>query len=151
MAYGYPYQAGMPGGMPSYFNTNYMPQMQQQMPQAQQMQTPQQTANVTWIYVNGLEGARNQIVQPGQTAWMMDNNDPVIYIKAVDNMGSATLRSFQLSEIGQREAQAGDAKYASAEALAAAQERIGRLEASMGTLLKELGGAKDESVGANHG
>lgn len=150
MAYGYPYQAGMPGGMPSYFNTNYMPQMQQQMPQVQQAQ-PQQTTNVTWIYVNGLEGARNQIVQPGQTAWMMDNNDPVIYIKAVDNMGSATLRSFQLSEIGQREAQAGDAKYASAEALAAAQERIGRLEASMGTLLKELGGAKDESVGANHG
>lgn len=149
MAYGYPYQAGMPGGMPSYFNTNYMPQMQQQIPQTQQ--TQQQTTNVTWIYVNGLDGARNQIVQPGQTAWMMDNNDPVIYIKAVDNMGSATLRSFRLSEIGPREAQTGDGKYASAEALAAAQERIGRLENSVGTLLKELGGAKDESAGANHG
>ena len=61
MAYGYPYQ------------------MQQTS-----------AANVTWIYVNGWDGARNQIVQPGQTAWMMDNNDPVIYIKAVDSMGSAT-------------------------------------------------------------
>ena len=72
MAYGYPYQMQQPV-MPSYFNTNYappMPQMQQQTP----------AANVTWIYVNGWDGARNQIVQPGQTAWMMDNNDPVIYI-----------------------------------------------------------------------
>ena len=89
MAYGYPYPMQQPV-MPSYFNTNYaptMPQMQQQTP----------AANVTWIYVNGWDGARNQIVQPGQTAWMMDNNDPVIYIKAVDSMGSANLRAFKLT------------------------------------------------------
>lgn len=55
MAYGYPYQIQQPV-MPSYFNTNYAPPM----PQMQQQQTP--AANVTWIYVNGWDGARNQIV-----------------------------------------------------------------------------------------
>ena len=89
MAYNYPFaQPGAPG----YFNTNYMP------PQPQTMQMQPQS-NVSWIYVNGVQGARDHIVQPGQTAWMMDNNDPVIHVKIVDSMGSATLKSFRLTEI----------------------------------------------------
>lgn len=59
----------------------------------------QPQTNVQWIYVNGLDGARSQIVEPGRTAWMMDNNDPVLYVKAVDGMGSATLKAFRLEEI----------------------------------------------------
>ena len=145
MAYGYPYQMQQPV-MPSYFNTNYAPTM----PQMQQ--TP--AANVTWIYVNGWDGARNQIVQPGQTAWMMDNNDPVIYIKAVDGMGSANLRAFKLTEIyqqGASQTQAEDVKYAMAADMTMANERIGRLESALNGLMNELGGAKSESAGANHG
>lgn len=41
--------------------------------QPQQEQNP--TSNVNWIQVAGIEGARNQIVQHGHTAWMMDNNN----------------------------------------------------------------------------
>ena len=55
--------------------------------------------NVNWIQVAGIEGARNQIVQPGQTAWMMDNNSPMFYVKSVDGMGSATLKAFTFKEI----------------------------------------------------
>lgn len=150
MAYGYPYQMQQPV-MPSYFNTNYAPPM----PQMQQPQNQQQTsaANVTWIYVNGWDGARNQIVQPGQTAWMMDNNDPVIYIKAVDSMGSATLRGFRLDEIDQQSASRSvdDARYATTTDMTAANERINRLESALSSLMNELGGAKNEPVGANHG
>ena len=65
--------------------------------QNQQPQAP--TSNVNWIQVAGIEGARNQIVQPGHTAWMMDNNSPVFYVKSVDGMGSATFKAFQFSEI----------------------------------------------------
>ena len=75
----------------------------QQMEQGLQQGMPQrQTAlvqNVNWIQVAGLEGARNQIVQPGQTAWMMDNNSPMFYVKSVDGMGSATLKAFTFKEI----------------------------------------------------
>lgn len=65
--------------------------------QPQQAQAP--TSNVNWIQVAGIEGAKNQIVQPGHTAWMMDNNSPIFYVKSVDGMGSATFKAFQFSEI----------------------------------------------------
>ena len=65
--------------------------------QNQQVQAP--TSNVNWIQVAGIEGARNQIVQPGHTAWMMDNNNPIFYVKSVDGMGSATFKAFQFAEI----------------------------------------------------
>lgn len=67
--------------------------------QNQQAQPPVPTSNVNWIQVAGIEGARNQIVQPGHTAWMMDNNSPVFYVKSVDGMGSATFKIFQFAEI----------------------------------------------------
>ena len=58
----------------------------------------QPTQNVNWVYVSGIDGAKNQIVQPGQTVWMMDNNEPYFYVKAVDGVGSSSLRIFQFSE-----------------------------------------------------
>lgn len=67
--------------------------------QSQSVQQPVPTSNVNWIQVAGIEGARNQIVQPGHTAWMMDNNSPVFYVKSVDGMGSATFKVFQFAEI----------------------------------------------------
>lgn len=67
--------------------------------QSQPVQQPIPTSNVNWIQVAGIEGARNQIVQPGHTAWMMDNNSPVFYVKSVDGMGSATFKVFQFAEI----------------------------------------------------
>lgn len=69
----------------------------QQNTQAAQQQSSGQ--NVNWIYVSGVDGAKNQIVQPGQTAWMMDNNDPYFYVKEVDSVGSSTFRIFQFSEV----------------------------------------------------
>lgn len=60
-------------------------------------QSPSQ--NVNWIYVSGVDGAKNQIVQPGQTAWMMDNNEPYFYVKSVDGVGSSTFRIFQFAEV----------------------------------------------------
>lgn len=69
----------------------------QQNTQAVQQQSSGQ--NVNWIYVSGVDGAKNQIVQPGQTAWMMDNNEPYFYVKSVDGVGSSTFRIFQFAEV----------------------------------------------------
>lgn len=69
----------------------------------QNTQTTQQSQpssqNVSWIYVSGVDGAKNQIVQPGQTAWMMDNNEPYFYVKSVDGVGSSNFRIFQFVEV----------------------------------------------------
>lgn len=92
MPYGYPYQ----NPTPSYFNTNYAPTP---TPNFQTQQQPSPTSNVSWIYVNGISGAKEHIVQPCQTAWMMDNNSPAIYIKAADAMGAVTFKAYRLEEI----------------------------------------------------
>ena len=64
-----------------------------------QQNAPVPAQNVDWIRVSGIDGAKNQIVQPGQTAWMMDNNEPYFYVKSADNVGSCTFRIFQFAEV----------------------------------------------------
>lgn len=62
-------------------------------------QTLTPTQNVNWIYVTGIEGARNHIVQPGNTAWLMDNNEPYFYVKKVDSVGSCDFKIFRIEEV----------------------------------------------------
>ena len=105
--------------------------------QSQQMQAP--TSNVNWIQVAGIEGARNQIVQPGHTAWMMDNNSPIFYVKSVDGMGSATFKMFQLMEI-----QPETPRMAENQNNSANGDYVTRKE--FDALLKRLGELPDEEV-----
>lgn len=83
--------------MQSFYNQMQQNNWGQQSTQSTQQQSSGQ--NVNWIYVSGVDGAKNQIVQPGQTAWMMDNNDPYFYVKSVDGAGSSTFRIFQFAEV----------------------------------------------------
>lgn len=65
-----------------------------------QPQNAQPVSNVTWVPVSGIQGARDHIVQPGNTAWLMDNNDTVFYVKASDALGVTTLKAYRFSEVG---------------------------------------------------
>ena len=134
MAFGYPYNL-QNGPVPTYFNANYMPPQMSQ-PQMQQAAAPQ--TNISWVYVNGVQGARDQIVQPGQTVWMMDNNDPVIHVKAVDGMGTATLKSFQLVELNPQQQTAAQqvdfSQYATRAELKDISDKLARFEAEIGGL-----------------
>lgn len=84
--------------MQSFYNQAQQNNWGQQSAQASPAQSAS-TQNVNWIQVSGIDGAKNQIVQPGQTAWMMDNNQPYFYVKSVDNVGSSTFRIFQFVEV----------------------------------------------------
>lgn len=134
MAYGFPYPQPP---VPNYFNTNYMPQQMQPIQQPVQQTNSAQT-NVSWIYVNGVQGARDHIVQPGQTAWMMDNNDPMIHVKAVDSMGTATLKSFRLIEIDPQQTQQQTApqidvsQFATKDEIKAVSDKLTQLENALG-------------------
>lgn len=52
-----------------------------------------------WIFVSSEEDARNRIVQPSQTAWFMDNNNPFFYVKSCDVSGAVTFKKFKFSEM----------------------------------------------------
>ena len=107
--------------------------------QNQQVQPQAPTSNVNWIQVAGIEGARNQIVQPGHTAWMMDNNSPIFYVKSVDGMGSATFKAFQFMEIQPEAPRMAENQNNSVNA-----DYVTRKE--FDALLKRLGELPDEEV-----
>lgn len=119
---------------PNYFNANYQP------PQIQNYGAQARQSNVDWVYVNGLQGAREQIVQPGCTAWMMDNNEPMIYYKAVDQMGQPTLKAYRLTELepqGPAPAQPAPQMDLS---MFATREDVAAIGAKVDKLISEIGG-----------
>ena len=63
----------------------------------QQTQQPQTTYHPL-TFVSGLVGAQAFIVSPGQTVYLMDSQNKMLYIKAADNQGRYTLQSFALTD-----------------------------------------------------
>lgn len=85
---------------PTYSNMGY--QQYQNYQQAYQPQNNIRQSNVNWVQVNGIEGAKNHIVQPNTTIWLMDNNEQVFYVKTADNLGTTTLKIYQFTEISDK-------------------------------------------------
>ena len=119
---------------PNYFNANYQ---LQQMPN---YGAQARHSNVDWVYVNGLQGAREQIVQPGCTAWMMDNNDPIIYYKAVDQMGQPTLKAYRLNEMEPQSAVQSQPTPQMDLSMFATREDVAAIGAKVDKLIAEIGG-----------
>lgn len=118
---------------PNYFNANYQPPQMQTYSGARQ-------SNVDWIYVNGIQGAREQIVQPGCTAWMMDNNEPLIYYKAVDQMGQPTLKAYRLMELEQNGPATAQPAPQMDLSMFATREDVAAIDAKIDKLISEIGG-----------
>lgn len=93
-----PYNTGMPDFTNPYrgYTNPYDPYNtgRNRMQNGQNMQD----SNMQWIYVNGIEGARNVMVSPNQTAYMMSQSSNEFYVKAVDNMGVAVLKAYRFQE-----------------------------------------------------
>lgn len=49
--------------------------------------------------VSDLEGAKKYPLQPNQIAYLLDEEEPIIYMKQLDNTGKGVLRGFQMTEI----------------------------------------------------
>lgn len=86
------------------WNGGYQQQQQAFMPQTNSFipktQNPAESlvGASPWVFVPSEEDARNRIVQPGQTAWFMDNNNPRFYVKACDISGAVTFKRFTFQE-----------------------------------------------------
>lgn len=62
-------------------------------------QQQQNDSNVTWIQVNGINGARDVAVQPNQTKWLMDINSQSFFVKSSDSLGVSSLKCYRFEEI----------------------------------------------------
>ena len=61
-------------------------------------QQQQNESNVTWIQVNGINGARDVTVQPNQTKWLMDINSQSFFVKSADSLGVSSLKCYRFEE-----------------------------------------------------
>lgn len=105
-----------------------------QMKQQMNNQMPAQQ-NVNWIPVSGYQGAKDHIVQPNTTAWMMDNNEPVFYVKSADNLGTTTFKAYRFEEIAEpgqpmQTPQIDMSKYVQRDEFESLKEQIDKLTAS---------------------
>lgn len=71
-------------------NYNYNPYQPQQFKQ--------------YAFVNGIEGAKAFQMPSNQTMLLMDSDKPIVFMKTTDNIGKASLRYFNLTEINEAEA-----------------------------------------------
>lgn len=77
---------------------------QSQNPQAQVQPAPVQTQNVTWIQVDGIQGAKKHEVPSNTTHWLMDNNEDAFYVKSSDEFGlTKSFKGYRFFEIPQEE------------------------------------------------
>ena len=88
--------------------------------QAQQMRQGQQQS-MEWIRVPNPGDFEQVSVQPGQTAWIMAQNDNVFGVRAADNMGMVRTRYFRFEEF--------DPSAAAQQRQASIEDRLSRLEA----------------------
>lgn len=103
MAYPNYYQGGyfpqyQNGAVPDILN-QYKGQYQQpimQQPMVQQMQTPTQTNDMIWV-LNENE-ATSYPVAPNNSVVLWDKNEPIIYVKSVNNQGMPSMRVLYFEE-----------------------------------------------------
>lgn len=102
--YGYPQQMNNQMSVPYYAYPNNMQStidrleklQNQQYQQNYPQQQPQPQTNVNWVQVTNIQQAKEQIVQPNNTVWMMDSSLPRIYVKSVSPVGKIDFQPYQL-------------------------------------------------------
>lgn len=122
---------GINGGMPY------------QMPQTQmpQVPTPPAVLSSDMIWVLNENEASSYLVAPGNTVTLWDKNEPVIYLKSVDAQGMPSMRVLEFTErlpeprrSSQTSVDAGEGKYASAEAFASLRGEVESLREKLEAL-----------------
>lgn len=148
----YPYYTGIANNygysIPD-FRSQPMPQMPQMQQPAMQPQMPKnKETNALWV--SGIEGAKAYLVAANNVLWLMDSENPLIYIKSTDDMGMPSMRVLEYKErplntpnlpvAPQAEPAAAPAtdptKYATLEALEALQQDFEALSAKFDDLMK---------------
>lgn len=90
---GYPYQAPQMG---AFGSAMMQPNMMQNAPQTAPQ--PPQSANMAVIPVNTLKQVEQVQVQPGGKTLVLVSNEPVIAMRAADNMGLTSTDYYKLTK-----------------------------------------------------
>lgn len=82
----------------AWSNPYAMPQYQPpQMPPVQSQPTAQQSNGIRWV--QGEAGAKAYPVAPGESAFLMDSENPMAYLKSTDQSGMPSMRYYSITEV----------------------------------------------------
>lgn len=123
-----------------YYGVQY-PGYQQPMIQSQ---TPQQVSGMIWV--QGEAGAKAYNLRPGESAFLMDSEAPMAYLKRTDANGMPSMDYFKVEKITPEAAAApvASADYASAADLAKLREELSKLRKTVKSLRDSMEVQTDE-------
>lgn len=85
---------------PYAWSNPYAPQYQPQVPQmppVQQQAAMQQGNGIRWV--QGEAGAKAYPVAPGESAFLMDSENSMAYLKTTDQSGMPSMRYYSITEV----------------------------------------------------
>ena len=101
--YAYPYYGNNYGyGVPQQAQQFYQPQQAQPTQQLNNYQQVQQQPRQRYLpitFVNGLVGAKSHILNPNEKIYLLDSDNPILYIKSADFEGKYSLEAFELNKV----------------------------------------------------
>lgn len=101
---------------------------------------PYQQPGMSIDKVSNLEEAKKYQVYPGSTMYLLDQDEPYIYVKVCDSSGKSTIRAFSLIEIEVNKIT--DSKYIS-------RQDFEDFKADMLSVIKEIKGGKSNAKSTN--
>lgn len=110
---------------PNYSQPSYYQQPMMTAPQPQ----PQQQGRIECAWVQSEAGAKSYYVSPNVTAFLMDSDDDVLYIKSADSSGRMAMETYDLVKRTNGQPKTNDSvKYVKAEDFESLQSRFEKLE-----------------------
>lgn len=137
----------------AFGNYNYNPYawsnpyaVPQYAPQPQAPQMPQQQSNgIRWV--QGEAGAKAYPIGPGESAFLMDSENPLAYLKTMDANGMPSMRYYSITEINQEAMQKPEehhADYATLEDLSKIRDELKSVRKAIKTIQNAMEGDDNE-------
>ena len=133
-----PYAWSNPYAAPQY-QQQYTPQIPPAPPQ------PNNGNGIRWV--QGEAGMKAYPLAPGESAFLMDSENPMAYLKSMDQSGMPSTRYFSITEINPEtitKESAPKIDYATQEDLTKVRADITKLSKALRTLQASMAGETDE-------
>ena len=131
----------------AWSNPYAMPQYQPQAPQIPAQQPAAQQGNgIRWV--QGEAGAKAYPVAPGDSAFLMDSENPMAYLKTTDQTGMPSMRYYSITEVSPEtitpKAEAPKVDYATLDDLNKLRDELGKVRKTLKSIQATMEGDTNE-------
>lgn len=121
---------------------NYYPYYPTQFNGYQPAPVPQQIGGMIWV--QGEAGAKAYSLRPGESAFLMDSEAPLAYLKRSDANGMPTMEYYKLEKITPENTPTATAEYATASDVTKLRDELTKLRKAVKAIRDSMEGQSDE-------